>query len=250
MFRSQSSRCIKHAHAVRSAHSPPVPGWQSLGALLLDVDGTLCDSDSLHFIAFQELCSEHNVFNEAISWKFFKSNLSGVHNSVILQHLFPGKALSEHAHLAEQKEARFRELLQSEGLSPLNGLPQFLQQARHNDVSIAAVTNAPRENAESMLAALGMPELNNSLVVGNECSQPKPSHVPYTHACGTLCNSLPENALAFEDSTSGIQSAVNAGVAVIGVRTSQDAHALLDAGATATIEDFADNELRSLLNAN
>jgi beta-phosphoglucomutase-like phosphatase (HAD superfamily) len=57
----------------------------------------------------------------------------------------------------------------------------------------------------------------------------------------------PQEALAFEDSTSGVASAVGAGVPTVGIASTQTPETLEDAGAFMVAEDFADLELRKLL---
>lgn len=217
------------------------------------VYSTLCDSDQLHWRAFQEQLQAHGVFNgEALSWPFFKEHMSGRHNSLLFQWLYSNKTQAEQEQLAEAKEARFRELLSAAGLEPMHGLQAFLDKATRHGIAVSCVTNAPRENVEAMLDALSAAgvsyPLKQSLVVANELSEPKPSGVPYEHACQDVCNASPEYAIAFEDSAGGIQSANNAQIAaVVGMRTSQDADSLLDAGATLSARDFADETLLHLL---
>jgi phosphoglycolate phosphatase len=50
-------------------------------------------------------------------------------------------------------------------------------------------------------------------------------------------------SVAFEDSRAGIQSAVSAGIATIGIRTSLNDDQMKAAGATMSADDFADQDL-------
>jgi beta-phosphoglucomutase-like phosphatase (HAD superfamily) len=61
----------------------------------------------------------------------------------------------------------------------------------------AAVTNAPRPNAEQMIAAVGLTDFFEYLVIGNECERPKPFPDPYLKALKHFKVSA-ENAFAFE----------------------------------------------------
>ena len=232
-----------------------LPTWSTLEAILLDVDGTLCDSDQLHYIPFYEQLMQQGVFSkdEPLSWPFFKEHISGQHNSSLFPWLYPNTSQSQQEALALEKEARFRELLNESGLQPTSGLQPLLDKASQKDIPICCVTNAPRENVESMLDALSAAglssyKLKESLVVANELSEAKPSGLPYSHACIDICQASPEDAIAFEDSTGGIRSAKNAQIAaVVGVETSKDADSLIAAGATISVRDFADEKLLNLL---
>jgi beta-phosphoglucomutase-like phosphatase (HAD superfamily) len=55
--------------------------------------------------------------------------------------------------------------------------------------------------------------------------------------------------LAFEDSVSGIASAVGAGVPTAGIASTQEPNKLLKAGVFMVAEDFTDPGLRALIGA-
>ena len=63
--------------------------------------------------------------------------------------------------------------------------------------------------------------------------------MPYEIAIGRL-GIMPDEALAFEDSVTGMRSACGAGLATIGVTSSQTAATLHASGASHTIADFND----------
>jgi beta-phosphoglucomutase len=58
----------------------------------------------------------------------------------------------------------------------------------------------------------------------------------------------PEEALSFEDSTSGIASSVAAGIPTVGIASTQQPQTLEEAGAFMVAKDFTDPELRGFLN--
>ena len=66
----------------------------------------------------------------------------------------------------------------------------------------AAVTNAPKENARVMLAALGMDKWFDAVVLGEDCERPKPHPDPYLEGLRVLGIEKDE-ALICEDSPSG-----------------------------------------------
>ena len=84
---------------------------------------------------------------------------------------------------------------------------------------MAAVTNAPRLNAEMMLAGLGIAHRFKALVIGDELHHGKPHPLPYLEGLRPL-GAEAERSLAFEDSRSGVQSATAAGIATVGMLTS------------------------------
>jgi HAD superfamily hydrolase (TIGR01509 family) len=205
--------------------------------LLFDLDGTLTDTDALHFKAYQTLLAP---LGRAISHDEYKQRIMGAANEAIMAWLFPGESLQRHRDVAEEKERLFRSFAQS--MQPVAGLTELLAWAEANEIKTAAVTNAPRANAEMMLGALGLAARFPVLVIGDELARGKPDPLPYLTALERLGASA-ERALAFEDSRSGVQAASSAGVETIGMLTGLDAETLRASGASATIRDFTDSWL-------
>ena len=66
--------------------------------MLFDVDGTLCDSDPLHFATFQEFLAERGFNGGAkIDEAFFREKIAGRHNPDIFRELFPQLSAAEQA---------------------------------------------------------------------------------------------------------------------------------------------------------
>eukprot|EP00308_Calcidiscus_leptoporus_P013077 CAMPEP_0119362646 /NCGR_PEP_ID=MMETSP1334-20130426/9651_1 /TAXON_ID=127549 /ORGANISM="Calcidiscus leptoporus, Strain RCC1130" /LENGTH=228 /DNA_ID=CAMNT_0007377881 /DNA_START=103 /DNA_END=789 /DNA_ORIENTATION=+ len=222
----------------------------ALKAVLFDIDGTLFNSDGVHFEVFQKVLAEYS-FNRgrAIDEAFFLQRISGRSNAAIVADLFPQFTAEQGAAFAEYKEACFRERAASLLPSLVTpGLHDLLSWIDAHGVAKAAVTNAPRKNAEQMLSCIDRLEWFDTVVIGDECAAAKPNPEPYLEAMRRLRVAAGE-CLAFEDSPSGAAAAVGAGVLTYGLLTSQSEGALLDAGCHAVIRDFEDaalwRELRS-----
>jgi HAD superfamily hydrolase (TIGR01509 family) len=118
----------------------------------------------------------------------------------------------------------------------------LLDRADAAGIPMAAVTNAPRLNADMILNALGIRHRFKAVVIGEELAHGKPHPLPYLEVL-RLLQADATRCLAFEDSRSGIRSATAAGIATIGMRTSLTHHDLIAAGAVAAAASFADPEL-------
>jgi HAD superfamily hydrolase (TIGR01509 family) len=200
-----------------------------LRALLFDLDGTLADTDPLHLLAWREVL---RPFGLPLDPPFYRERISGRLNPEIVRDLL-GLEREEAQGLIEAKEARFRELAQ--GLKPTPGLRELLGLAQGKGLLWGVVTNAPKENAHHALKALGLdPPL---LVLAEEVGRGKPDPLPYQVALKRL-GVAPEEALAFEDSPSGVKSAVGAGLPTYALLTGHPQEALLAAGARGVLRDF------------
>ena len=209
--------------------------------LLFDLDGTLTDSDHLHLAAFNALLGE---FGRSITKADYTQNIMGADNASICRYLFPDMPLAESLKLADRKEAVFRDMLS--GLKPTAGLAALLDWAGARALPMAIVTNAPRANAELMIAALGLQARIPALVIGPELAHAKPHPLPYLTGLERLGGQA-SRALAFEDSRSGLQAAIAAGITTIGLTTGLASGDILGAGAALAIADFTDTRLWALL---
>lgn len=66
------------------------------------------------------------------------------------------------------------------------GLAQFSEWIKKKNLRRAAVTNAPRANAEQMIASCGLADFFEFVVVGSECERGKPFPDPYLKALKLL----------------------------------------------------------------
>ena len=170
-------------------------------SLLFDLDGTLVNTDELHFGAFQVLLGERG---RSITIETYQSRIMGATNDVIMREFFPDVPASEHRALADRKEALFR--ASATRMNPIAGALKVFDWARSRGVRIAVVTNAPRANAELMLNGLALADRIDALVIGDELPRGKPDPLPYLTGLERL-GGIAERALAFEDSLSGIRAA-------------------------------------------
>ena len=213
-----------------------MPG--SAKALLFDIDGTLADTDALHLQAFNQVFGPRgHIFDRDRASK----ELMGFSNASIGERFLPDEPPERRLAIMDEKEAAFRNLVAGK-IRPLPGLMPLLARADRAGVPMVAVTNAPRLNAEMLLAGLGISDRFKTVVIGDELAHGKPHPMPYLEGLRAV-NAAAKLCLAFEDSRSGVQSASAAGIATIGIRTSLGHADMIKAGALATAENFDDPEL-------
>lgn len=213
-----------------------------LHALLFDLDGTLSDSDTLHFHAFQTVARDWGAdFDRA----YFDASMSGHSNGEICRTLFPALGAAEHDRIAAEKEALFRACL--DRLRPVPGLGEVLDWASGHGLRLAVVSNAPRANVDGTLRALGIGDYFAVTVSAEELPRGKPDPLPYRTALEQL-GIAASQAVAFEDAVPGLTAAVGAALPTVGVRTTQPPGVLERAGAVLTVRDFTDPALMPFLN--
>ena len=214
-----------------------------LEAILFDLDGTLADTDSIHFAVWQDILIRYDL---DIDRAFYRQRISGRTNSKIIKDIVPQLSLEDAWKLATEKEENYRRIAKS--LLPTPGLDKLIALTDRASLKRAIVTNAPEENAVYMLDILRLSDTFPTVIMAKDAPPGKPDPAPYQLALSRL-KTESQNAIAIEDSTAGIRSAVSAGIYTIGITTSHPAPDLIDAGANMTISDFNDRQLWNLLDS-
>ena len=211
-------------------------------ALLFDIDGTMADTDAFHLQAFNQVFAP---FGHTFDRQRFTAELQGFPMVDIERRFLGDKPPAQRTAIMAEKEAVFRDLARSH-IHPVGGLLELLDRAHSLGVPMAAVTNAPRANAEMVLAGLKIAHRFQALIIGDELAHGKPHPLPYLEGLRAL-NADVTRSIAFEDSRSGITSATAAGLATVGITTSLTPQELEAAGATLSIAEFGDPRLADLM---
>jgi len=212
-------------------------------ALLFDLDGTLVDSDAEHLVAFQRVLAPLGI---GLDRSEYSANIMGASNEMIARRYLSGLPPHEQIAVLDAKEAAYRDALGA--IEPIPGALALIDYADKRGFNRALVTNAPRANAEKVLAALGLERRFPILVIGGELARSKPDPLPYLTALERT-GGLAAQSVAFEDSLSGVRAGVAAGLAVVGMTTTLDAPTLIGAGAIFAARDFTDPRIVDLIEA-
>jgi HAD superfamily hydrolase (TIGR01509 family) len=222
--------------------SPP------LEALLFDIDGTMCVSDPFHHRAFSELLQRLNYNGGVpITTEFGMKHMAGRSNEQIGRFLFPEWTPAQLDAFFAEKEALFARYAR-EALREVAGLGELCRWARDRGLKRAAVTNAPRANAELMIDILGLSEFFQVIVCGEDCGEgrSKPAPDPYLRALDLL-GASPERSVVFEDSVVGVQAGVAAGMPVVAIAAESREARVVAAGAALVVRDYQDAKLWAAL---
>lgn len=205
-------------------------------ALLLDLDGTLVDSEPAHRAAWR-------AFFTARGWDVDDATYAALFVGRRGADVFasePGPWSAHDPHVLVEEVLSHLGPATSRA-SPVAGAVELLARARRDGIGLALVTSAVRAWVDPALAAvLGLaPGAFDVEVTAESVASGKPDPAPYAMAC-TLLGVEPAAAVAVEDSVSGVRSAVAAGVGrVLGVPTTTSAPLLLDAGAEQVVPALA-----------
>ncbi len=212
-----------------------------LSAILFDLDGTLANTDPVHFQVWQELFVKYGIECDR---NFYQEHVSGNTNEQLIANILPELSPAETSELALYKEAEYR--ARAKTLQATPGLERIIKLLDQVKLKRAIVTNAPKENAYHMLEALNLVETFPIVVLAADAPPGKPNPEPYLLGLAKVATEA-KDAIAFEDSPTGIQAAVAAGIYTIAIASTHDPETLTSFGANMVIPDFNSPDLWQLL---
>ncbi|WP_406202710.1 HAD-IA family hydrolase [Kitasatospora sp. NBC_01560] len=205
---------------------PAAPTVFTVRALLLDMDGTLVDSDAVVERCWHDWALEHGLDPARVI-----AVAHGRQGHTTMATLLPDRPTE--LNLADNARLLAREKNDTEGVVPIPGAAAFL--AALAGLPHALVTSADEALARVRMAAAGLP-LPPALVTAESVGAGKPDPEGFLKGAAAV-GFAPADCLAFEDSAAGIAAALAAGVPVVGIGPRAGAHH--PTAHAATLEDVS-----------
>ncbi|MCC9077523.1 HAD family phosphatase [Litorilinea aerophila] len=184
-----------------------------MSAVLWDLDGTIADTEILHFRAWRDVMARHGV---AYDFATFQAGF-GRPNSEILPELLGEEATPERvAQISAEKERLFRRLLQEEGVELLPGVQEWLERFQAAGVAQVISSSGPMANIVATVACLDIGDFFRALLTGAVLPRGKPDPALFLLSAAAV-GAEPQECLVLEDSIHGIQAARRAGMASVAV---------------------------------
>lgn len=212
---------------------------------IFDMDGVVIDSNPYHKIAWESfLDGQGYVYDDQL----FEQMLSGRTGPTSLKLLFGDDLPEEQMEIyLEEVDGNYQGLLRKmEKATPIAGVHDFISRVKNSGYRLALATSAPPLNIEMGLEKLGMTETFEIIIGKVDVSQGKPHPEVYQKAVARL-GLQKENCVVFEDSKAGIQSALAAGLPVVGIASGHSREELLKEGVSLAVDDFRELPLEKVL---
>jgi sugar-phosphatase len=187
----------------------------SARALLLDMDGTLVNSDAVVERIWRGWAAENGVDAEAVL-----SVAHGRQGHATMALLFPERPHAQN--LADNERLLEMERNDTEGVVPIPGAPALLDALLAQGIAHALVTSADVPLSEARMAAAGVryPAVR---ITAENVSASKPDPEGFLKGAAEL-GVDPADCLVLEDSEAGIAAGRAAGMRVVGVGPRAAAH--------------------------
>jgi HAD superfamily hydrolase (TIGR01509 family) len=176
-------------------------------ALIFDLDGTIVDTETVEYEAIRAVWAAHGVDYAPTRYAEIIGTISG---ELWLEEL---EALVEQGVDRARSMATHRAVHTrlTDALQPRDGIIALIEEAVAADVPMAVASNSPRWWVQARVDALGLGSSLQVLVTLDDASAPKPDPAPFAEACAAL-GVEPSKSVAFEDSVTGVRSALAAGL--------------------------------------
>lgn len=180
-------------------------------ALIFDCDGTLADTMSLHWHAWQVISQRHGIhFTEE---RFYA--LGGVPSRDILKTLREEQGLSyDHHEVSVEKEHAFLPFLPT-----VRGIPEVIAIARehHGKLPMAVASGGKKRIVEEVLQHLGIRHWFAAVVTSEDVTRQKPEPDIFLEAA-RLLGVEPQFCRGYEDTDLGMSAIRAAGMDAVDVR--------------------------------
>ncbi len=179
-------------------------------AVLFDFDGVIVDSEIVHFECWQEILEPFEI---TLTWDYYTRNCIGVSDRAMIRTLIslrePPVDFDRVYALYPAKKERFRARMMESPRADESTIELLRQLSGYKK---AVVTSSGRAEVEPILRQLGIADLFDAAVYGEDVAALKPSPEPYLKAAEKLGIT---RALVVEDSAAGRESGRAAGFEVI-----------------------------------
>jgi HAD superfamily hydrolase (TIGR01509 family) len=180
-------------------------------AVLLDVDGTLIDSNDAHALAWVEVGKE---FGFAIDYEHVRW-LIGMGGDKVLPELTGIDAESEKG---KQILARRGEIFRNQylpTLKPFEGTRELLEQISRDGMRLVVATSASEEDLDGLLKQAGIDDLIDNAANADDAEESKPAP-DIVEAALRRAKARPGEAIMIGDTPYDVAAATRAGVPIIG----------------------------------
>jgi HAD superfamily hydrolase (TIGR01509 family) len=208
---------------------------------LFDLDGTLVNTDKVYYKVWKQILNKYNI---DLTEDIFQKYIHGNSDETVIKTLIP--IVTDN--ISEWKDRLFIENLSD--VVMIDGALDLMKKVAELGHKCAIVTNCNRKVAERVVGHFHFDRFIDFIIVGAECSKPKPYPEPYLAAMKRY-NILSNRAIIFEDSKSGLLSASSANpYCIVGITTNYSKKELLVNGAATGIDDYLHLDIPSLLSCN
>lgn len=180
-------------------------------ALIFDLDGTLADTEMLHYISWRDTLLAHGVAE--FSFETFSYYIGTSNEKVASDYIGTFEQPISPEQLIAEKQNRYLALTPQ--ISLYHGAKEIITQYKDSHM-IGLATSSHHKEAVKILEEQQLISYFNEIVCGDMVKMKKPDPEIYLKTANMI-GTKPSQCLAFEDTEHGLNAAKNAGMTAIAV---------------------------------
>lgn len=187
-------------------------------AFLFDFDGVITDSEPYVFEVLKQMIKD----NFGIELPYSDINMTiGCSDRKVAEYIANEYHIDYSVELSEKLKKNYPDYyFEYGGIKPFPYLRDLLSILKDRGRKVAIVSSTDRAHLEAALSRMGLSVFIDTIISGSDVQNKKPSPEPYLKGLEALSVDK-QDAVVIEDSPTGIQSAVNAGIDCIGFEGSE-----------------------------
>ncbi|MFF3962957.1 HAD-IA family hydrolase [Streptomyces griseorubiginosus] len=182
-------------------------------ALLLDMDGTLVNSDAVVERIWRRWAAQHGLDGDEVM-----KVVHGRQGHASMALLLPGRPVEQN--LADNTRLLAEETADMDGVVAVPGAPEFLASLRGLPHALVTSADVPLSTARMAAAGLALPEVR---ITAESVGASKPDPEGFLKGAAEL-GVAPADCVVFEDSGAGIAAGKAAGMRVVGIGARAGVH--------------------------
>lgn len=182
-------------------------------AVLWDLDGTLVDSEEYHWLSWRGAMLAEGM---DLTYEQFLASFGQRNDRILSAWLGPDADPARMQRIGDDKEAEYRRLAETRGLTPLPGAREWLSSLQAAGWKQAIASSAPRLNVQTMLRVLHLDGYLDAIVSAEDVTKGKPDPQVFLRAAEKL-HVPPSHCIVVEDAAAGVEGARRAGMRSVGV---------------------------------
>jgi HAD superfamily hydrolase (TIGR01509 family) len=173
---------------------------------MVDLDGTLVNTNNINYFAYKEACEKYGY---DVGYEQYCKEWNGLNYKIFLKQLDPKMSPEVMQQIHDDKKELYKKYIKNGALN--TPLIEMLKGLKSRKWKIALVSAASKVNINNILEYFKITDVFDIIVGQEDVVETKPSPECYIKTMQHF-DEIPSTCIVFEDSKTGIEAAMAAGI--------------------------------------
>ncbi|MBU4343336.1 MAG: beta-phosphoglucomutase family hydrolase [Candidatus Omnitrophica bacterium] len=180
-------------------------------AAIFDLDGVIVNTVPFHFKAWQKMFSE---YGKEFNFEDYKQKVDGIPRMDGARAILTDLDEPELKKASDKKQVYFLEYLNSEEIPVYKTTVDLVKALKKEKIKRGVISSS--KNCLSILKKVGLVELFNVIITGNDVTKGKPDPQVFLMSAERMAVE-PSGCVVFEDAVLGVEAGKRAGMKCVGI---------------------------------